>query len=70
MNGEGFREEDEGDDNTESFPEGGDSDGKEGTKLTNKAKDNLKNKRNLLFNVQFKLRELREGYKKINGKFH
>ena len=44
VDGEGFGEEDEGEDNTESFPEGGDSDGKEGTKLTDKAEDNLEKK--------------------------
>ena len=46
VEGERFRKEDEGEDNTESLPEGGDSDSDEGTKLTHKSQDNLKKKEN------------------------
>ena len=44
VDGEGFGEEDEGENNTDSFSEGGHSDREEGSKLPHKPKHNLRNR--------------------------
>ena len=41
MEGEGFGEENEGEDNTDRLAESGDSHGKEGSELSDQAQDNL-----------------------------
>ena len=42
MKGEGFGEEDEGENNTDSFAESGDGHSEEGSKLSDQTQDNLK----------------------------